>query len=106
MTDIDLIQSINRAIKKEFPDLKGTYFIGSRMKGKAVHQYTDYDFVFALGHKPDWREKNKLYDILAVFEVKEDIVIDGKAYDEKELKNVWTPFRNSVLNEGVFYAAG
>jgi len=105
MNTENLIKSLNQTIQKEFPDLKGIYFIGSRMKGTSTHYYSDYDFVFTLGHKPHWREKKRIRAILCDFELMQDIVIDGKIYEDKELKNIWTPFRETVLNEGVFYEA-
>ena len=39
------------------------------------------------------------------FEIKENIVIDIKAYQESDLKKIWTPFREKVIKEGIFYGA-
>jgi len=99
-----LITILNREIRDNFPDFTGIWFIGSRSRGESRTD-SDYDFVFTFAHQPDWREKNKLYDIIAEVEVREQIVIDGKAYGEKELKTIWTPFREKVLKEGFFYDA-
>lgn len=91
-------------MKSDFSDFKGTYFFGSRSRNKARAD-SDYDLLFSFGHRPDWREKNKIYDLVAEVEIKEHVVIDAKAYSDQELKSVWTPFREKVLKEGVFFGA-
>jgi predicted nucleotidyltransferase len=99
-----LIKKVNSMIKSHFPDFKGTYFFGSRMRNDCAED-SDYDLLFTFGHKLNWREKNQIYDLIAEIELKENIVIDVKAYQESELKNVWTPFREKVIKEGIFYGA-
>lgn len=104
MTDTVLIRKINHLIKAHFADFKGSYFFGSRTQG-AGGPDSDYDILLTFEHKPNWREKNQIYDLIAEIELKERIVIDIKAYQESELKSVWTPFREKVLKEGIFYGA-
>ncbi len=99
-----IIKELNVLIKSHFQDFKGAYFFGSRARGEA-QDYSDYDLLFTFGHKPDWREKNRIYDMVAECEEKEHIVIDAKAYCDYELRNVWTPFREQVVKEGIFFAA-
>jgi predicted nucleotidyltransferase len=99
-----LIKAVNRLIGAHFNDFKGTYFFGSRSRGDSSPD-SDYDLLLTFGHKLNWKEKNKIYDLIAEIEMKENIVIDIKAYQESELKNVWTPFREKVVNEGIFYGA-
>ena len=104
MTDTALIRKINRLIKSHFADFKGSYFFGSRTRGDGGSD-SDYDLLLTFAHKPDWREKNQIYDLIADIEIKERVVIDIKAYQDSELKSVWTPFREKVLKEGIFYGA-
>lgn len=104
MKATSLIKQVNRVIKSHFADFKGTYFFGSRSKDRHA-QDSDYDLLLTFDHKLDWQEKNRLYDLIAEIEIKEDVVIDIKAYQDKELRNRWTPFREKVLKEGIFYGA-
>ena len=99
-----LIKQVNDLIKSHFVDFKGLYFFGSRLKGN-FSEASDYDLLLTFDHKLNWKEKNKIYDLIAEIELRENIVIDIKAYQEKELKKRWTPFRENVLKEGVFYGA-
>ncbi len=101
---IHIISQVNRLLAEHFPDFKGTYFFGSRSRGDHTRD-SDYDLLLTFGHKPNWQEKNRIYDLIAEIELKELLVIDIKAYDEKELKGTWTPFREKVLKEGIFYGA-
>lgn len=91
-------------LKSHFIDFRGTYFFGSRSRGDNDND-SDYDLLLTFGHKLNWKEKNHIYDLIAEIELKENVVIDIKAYQENELKNVWTPFREKVMKEGIFYGA-
>ena len=99
-----LIEKVNRAIKSQFEDFKGTYFFGSRVR-KDNREDSDYDLLLTFDHKLNWKEKNQIYDLIAEIELTENVVIDIKAYQENELRNQWTPFRERVLEEGIFYGA-
>lgn len=97
-----LVKQVNDLMKFHFADFKGTYFFGSRSRGDSTDD-SDYDLLLTFGHKLNWKEKNQVFDLIAEIELKENIVIDIKAYHESELKGVWTPFREKVLKEGIFY---
>jgi predicted nucleotidyltransferase len=99
-----LIKQVNRVIKVHFSDFIGTYFFGSRA-GNTYSKDSDYDLLLTFGHQLDWQEKNKIYDLIADIELKEKIIIDIKAYHERDFKDRWTPFREKVLKEGIFYGA-
>jgi predicted nucleotidyltransferase len=99
-----LIKQINALISSHFSDFRGTYFFGSRSRGDNSED-SDYDILLTFGHKLHWKEKNLLYDLIAEIEIEKKIVIDLKAYQESEFKNLWTPFREKVIKEGVFYGA-
>jgi predicted nucleotidyltransferase len=101
MKEKALIKQINNLMKSHFADFKGTYFFGSRLRGDSSED-SDYDLLLTFDHKLSWRKKNKIYDLIAEIELKENVVIDIKAYQEWELKNRWTPFREKVVKEGVF----
>jgi predicted nucleotidyltransferase len=99
-----LINQVNALMMIHFEDFKGTYFFGSRSRNKSSSD-SDYDLLLSFGHRLTWEEKNFLYDLIAEIEMKEKIIIDIKAYHENDLKSVWTPFREKVLKEGIFYGA-
>ena len=99
-----LIQEINKLVKSHFSDLLGTYFYGSRAR-KDFSEDSDYDLLLSFDHKLNWKQKNLIYNLIAEIEMKERIVIDVKAYWKKDLFEVWTPFREKVIKEGIFYAA-
>jgi predicted nucleotidyltransferase len=99
-----LIEQVNQLIGANFNEFKGTYFFGSGSRGDSSKD-SDYDLLLTFGHKLNWKEKNRIYDLIAEIELKEMIVIDLKAYQESELKKVWTPFREKVVKEGIFYGA-
>jgi predicted nucleotidyltransferase len=73
--------------------------------GNTYSKDSDYDLLLTFGHKLNWQEKNQIYDLIADIELKEKIIIDIKAYHERDLKDRWTPFREKVLKEGIFYGA-
>jgi len=101
-----LIKDIGDHVKKHFDDFIGLYFFGSRSKENGgTNEESDYDFLLIFDHELHWQEKNCLYDLIADIEVQEGIVIDAKIYYEQELKTQWTPFRQKVLEEGIFYGA-
>jgi predicted nucleotidyltransferase len=99
-----LIKQVNDLMKSHFEDFRGTYFFGSRARNDSTRD-SDYDLLLSFGHRLTWKEKNWVYDLIAEIEMKENIVIDIKAYHESDLKSVWTPFREKVLKEGIFYGA-
>jgi predicted nucleotidyltransferase len=105
MMDVkSLIEKVNRAIKSQFGDFRGTYFFGSRARNDH-NEDSDYDLLLTFAHKLNWKKKNQIYDLIAEIELAENVIIDIKAYQENELKNRWTPFREKVLKEGIFYGA-
>ena len=99
-----LVEKVNRVIKAHFADFKGAYFFGSRAKEK-YSEDSDYDILLTFNHELNWKEKNQVYDLIAEIELKENVIIDIKAYQDSDLKNKWTPFREKVLKEGIFYGA-
>ena len=99
-----LISQVNDTVKSHFEDFKGTYFFGSRSRS-AGGEESDYDLLLTFGHRLNWKEKNRIYDLIAEIELKEKVVVDIKAYGENDLREVWTPFREKVIKEGIFYGA-
>ncbi len=55
--------------------------------------------------KPSWQKENDILDIIYEVELEYDIVIDAKVYHYEDIKKRNTPFRDTVMLEGIFYAA-
>lgn len=104
MKDIDAIARVlAEELVKEFPDYRGVYFYGSRARGDE-QVGSDYDRAFIFEHKPDWREKQRARDTIYLKELDLGIVIDSHFYSREEIENSATSFRETVRNEGAFYA--
>ncbi len=99
-----LIDEINELVKSHISGLLGTYFYGSRARIDYAEE-SDYDVLLSFDHKLNWKQKNLIYDLIAEIEMKKKIEIDVKAYWIKDLTEVWTPFREKVMKEGIFYEA-
>jgi predicted nucleotidyltransferase len=101
---MDLMQTVITSVKSKFTDFNGFYFFGSRAENRNSPD-SDYDLLLLFGHKPSWQEKNIVYDILAQIEISEQVVLDAQIYSEEDFKEKWTPFRQNVMEKGIFYGA-
>ena len=99
----ELIKELNLVLKQKYSDFRGIYFFGSRFKGNYKND-SDYDMVFSFNLDVDWRLRKEIIKIVYSFELKYDIFIDVKVHNIKDILDPLTPFRQAVLNEGVFYA--
>lgn len=99
----EITGELARELVRVFPDYRGVYFYGSRARGEE-RSGSDYDMVFLFEHKPDWREKQRARDIIYAKELEYEIVIDSHFYAREEIENSSTPFRETVRDEGFFYA--
>jgi len=99
----DLIKEISLVLKNKYSSFKGIYFFGSRLKGNYKSD-SDFDMVFAFDSDIDWRFRKDIIKVIYEIELKYDIFIDVKVYNIKDIKEPNTPFRQTVLEEGVFYA--
>jgi hypothetical protein len=41
--------------------------------------------------------------LLYSYELENDIIIDSRVYSANDVHNIYTPFINNVVNEGMFY---
>jgi len=99
----ELIKELNLELKNKYSSFKGIYFFGSRLKGN-YNSDSDYDMVLAFDCDIDWRFRKEIIKVVYNIELRFDIFIDVKAYNIKDIKEPNTPFRQTVLEEGVFYA--
>lgn len=99
-----IIRELNEILKKKYIDFKGTTFFGSRNRGDFSSD-SDFDVAVLFSKEPGWEKENEVLDIIYEMELKYDIVIDGKVYQDAEIKKQNTPFRVNVMREGTFYGA-
>ena len=92
-----IISELNIRLTERYNDFHGIYFFGSRTKDT-------YNMVFVFDRKINWRFRKEIIKIVYDIELKYDIFIDAKVYNNKEISEPITPFRQAVINEGIFYA--
>lgn len=98
-----LIAEISKQLKKGGFDLVGIYFFGSRTK-HTFNEYSDYDIAIILKEKVDWRVKEKIQSVIYDIMLEHDIIIDSHIYTKSEIESPITPFRESILIDGIYYA--
>ncbi len=101
--DIKIINEINRVLKSQYNDFKGTYFFGSRLKGNNLPD-SDYDLLFVFDRDIDYSFKREIRDIIYDFMLRYDIVIDSKIFSEHSMKVPNMPFTEGVKQKGSYYA--
>ena len=80
----------------------GLYFYGSRV-GESFRDDSDYDIVVTFKNKVDWKKENEVWGEIALFELENDIYIDIKIYQNSEINQQNTPYREKVIKTGIFY---
>jgi len=97
-----LVKELNSRIAKDYPDFKGCYLYGSRVR-KTHHQDSDVDIV-AIFDYIDSEKDLKIRGIVCELMYKYDIYIDFRTYTHNELSR--NPiYYNEVVNKGLFYDA-
>lgn len=88
---------------KEFPNYaKKLILFGSQADGTA-RDYSDYDVLFIVKKKYDWRFENEIYNACFEINLKYDIITDIKIISGEELQTIKgkQPFIQNALNYGV-----
>ena len=98
-----LLTKITRQLKKSSFDIVGIYLFGSRAK-RTFDKDSDYDIAVILSEKIDWKVKDRIQSIIYDIMLEYDIVIDSHIYTKSEIESAKTPFRESIIKEGIYYA--
>lgn len=98
-----LLAQISYQLKKGGFDVVGLYLFGSRAKN-TFNKDSDYDIAIILNEKIDWKIKDSIQSIIYDIMLEYDIVIDSHIYTRHEIESAQTPFRESILKEGIYYA--
>ena len=99
-----IIHELNSKLKEKYDDFVGITFFGSRCRGDFCKE-SDFDIVIMFSKKPGWQNESDVLELVLEVELKYDIVIDAKIYHDEEIKKRNTPFRDTILREGVYYGA-
>ena len=97
-----IIDEMKCELKDRYPDFRGIYLFGSRIRGKHS-QDSDYDLVLIFDRKIDWKFDREISRIIYNYDLKYDIFIDNYLYNMSDIINPITPLRENVKNEGVFF---
>ena len=100
--DKEIVLEIHKLLKRNFRNYSGLYFYGSRL-AKKHRKDSDYDIVVTFRDKVDWKIENEVWGELALFELEKDVCTDVKIYQFSVLHQQNTPFRQSVIEKGLFY---
>jgi len=104
MADINkIITELNNELKLLYPEYRGVYLYGSRLKDFTAES-SDLDLVFVFDGKVNLKLEEEIWEIVYNYDLKYDIVIDAKVYELKDIKYPATPFRETVKNKGRYYA--
>lgn len=97
-----LVKELNSRIAKEYPDFKGCYLYGSRVK-KTHHKDSDVDIVAIFDYidrAKDFEIRGIVCELMYIY----DVYIDFRTFTLESLIN--TPgFGDEVVNKGKFYEA-
>jgi predicted nucleotidyltransferase len=97
-----VIRELNSDLKKKYDDFVGITFFGSRCRGDFSEE-SDFDIVIMFSKKPGWQKESDVLGVVLEKELKYDLVIDAKVYQEMEIKKRNTPFRVTVCKDGAYY---
>jgi len=97
-----IINELKSLLSQKYKDFKGIYFYGSRVRGDNQAD-SDYDLMFVFDREVDQKLKEEIVHLLYSYELESDIIIDCRVYSANDVHNIYTPFINNVVNEGVFY---
>jgi predicted nucleotidyltransferase len=98
-----IIEDVNKAILNKFSFFKGSYFYGSRARGKFTKD-SDIDLINVFDKELSYEEELELAGIIGDIDYKYDVFIDYHDYTLDNLKR--NPiFYNEVVNKGFYYEA-
>jgi predicted nucleotidyltransferase len=98
-----VIQELSQTLKNKYPDFKGIYFFGSRLRGD-YNKDSDYDIAIIFDRKIDWRFEDEITSVVYRFELKYDIFLDHYIFNYLDILHPITPLRDIIKNEGKYYA--
>jgi predicted nucleotidyltransferase len=100
----EFIKILSKALKEKYPDFRGIYFYGSRVRGNS-NEDSDYDVIYVFDREIDWRFEYEVKDLIYDYELEYEFFLDNRIYNFEDIQYPSTPFRNSVKSEGIFYGA-
>jgi predicted nucleotidyltransferase len=101
--DIQIVLELKSKLRNQFGEnIQEVILFGSRLKGKAG-EFSDFDVLIILKHKPDWSQKRKISEICYDIELQNDILIDSHILSEVELHTLRgkQPIFQSAIQNGI-----
>ena len=96
------IKEITTLLKLTYPDFKGIYLYGSRVRGDYKAD-SDYDLLFVFERDVKWEFKEEIRHIIYEYEDKYDVFLDSKIISAREMDMNRIPLIQSVKDTGIFY---
>jgi len=99
----NLLISLKSILKQKYGrDLSIVYLFGSQTN--SYKPDSDFDVMLIFKKSKNWKEINKILDLIIDFGIENDIVFDAKVYFENDLNNSLIkeiPFVKSILETGI-----
>ena len=99
----NLLISLKSILKQKYGrDLSIVYLFGSQTN--SYKPDSDFDVMLIFKKSKNWKEINKILDLIIGFGIENDIVFDAKVYFENDLNNSLIkeiPFVKSILETGI-----
>jgi len=98
-----LLHEIKTELTKEFGDLIVKVVLFGSRTDDTYREYSDYDILVVLAEPVDWRIKDRMLDIMADINIRNDILIDAHIISEQELGTIKgrQPFIERAMSTGI-----
>lgn len=99
----DLLHEIKTELIKVFGDLIVKVVLFGSRTDDTYREYSDYDILVVLAQPVDWRIKDRMLDIMADINIRNDILIDAHIISEQELGTIKgrQPFIERAMSTGI-----
>jgi predicted nucleotidyltransferase len=102
--DLQIVKELKDKLRDEYEnDILEVILFGSRGSGVA-NEYSDYDILIILKHRPDRNQKRRISEICYDIELQNNILIDTHILSEAELTSLRGKqpiFQNAIL-KGIY----
>jgi predicted nucleotidyltransferase len=98
-----LLFEIKTELIKAFGDLIVKVVLFGSRTDDTYREYSDYDILVVLAEPVDWRIKDRMLDIMADINIRNEILIDAHIISEQELGTIKgrQPFIERAMSTGI-----
>jgi len=103
MKNEDLLHEIKTELIKEFGGLIVKVVLFGSRTDDTYREYSDYDILVVLAEPVDWRTKDRILDLMADINIRNDILINAHIISEQELFTIKgrQPFIERAMSTGI-----